>query len=246
MDPTEIFSSKAAQYACYRWDYAPDAIQRIFQVTGIGQQSLVADIGAGTGILTHHFAGRCRWVYAIEPNAAMRTILAQTLGAHPGCLISAGRAEATGLPDHSLDLVTVAQALNWFDPLPARSEFRRILKPGGWLAAIRNLGGYDEPLDSALETIYPKETAASAWMIGNSQPVEFYYGSDFIQESFVSTQTQTWDEFIGSLSTASYAPDEGSPYWLPFESAARQLFDRYSEGGGLVARIEAIPERRRG
>ena len=48
MDSTHVFSTKAEKYARYRWSYAPEAIQTIFDVTGITDASVVADIGAGT------------------------------------------------------------------------------------------------------------------------------------------------------------------------------------------------------
>ena len=60
MDTTEVFSSKAEKYAKYRWDYAPQAIQTILEVTQVSRQSSVADIGAGTGILTKHFMGKVK------------------------------------------------------------------------------------------------------------------------------------------------------------------------------------------
>jgi len=103
MEPTELFSSKAQKYSRFRWDYAPKLVQRIFEVTRLNNQSISADIGAGTWILTRHFVGCCGLVYAIEPNGPMRVL--------------DGRAEASGLADQSLDLITVAQALSWFDPL---------------------------------------------------------------------------------------------------------------------------------
>ena len=122
MEPTELFSSKAEKYARFRWDYAPRAIERIFEQTGITSHSVVADIGAGTGILTRHFVGRFKLVYAIEPNEPMRALAQQALKNQAGCRVLDGRAEATGLADHCVDLVTVAQALNWLDPPPARKE----------------------------------------------------------------------------------------------------------------------------
>ena len=51
--------------------------------------------------------------------------------------------------------------LNWFDPPPARKEFRRSLKAGGWLAILRNVGTYGE-LDAALDRVFPKETDTTA------------------------------------------------------------------------------------
>ena len=80
MDPTEVFSSKAEKYARYRWGYAPEAIQTIFDRAGITQESTVADIGAGTGILTREFVGRVGQIFAVEPNPEMRAILTRQLG----------------------------------------------------------------------------------------------------------------------------------------------------------------------
>jgi SAM-dependent methyltransferase len=239
MEPTELFSSKAEKYARFRWDYAPQLIERIFEVTGLNNQLVVADIGAGTGILTRHFVGRCRLVYAIEPNRPMRALAEQVLGALAGCRVLDGRAEATGLAKHSLDLITVAQALNWFDPMPTRQEFRRILKTGGWLAAIRNVGTYGRELDAAQEAVFPKELDTAVLMKGRDTPLSYYFGSqDFLQESFVSTTQETWEYFFGALGTASYAPDEGSPLYEQFEQAARQAFERFSTGGVVVSEVE--------
>jgi SAM-dependent methyltransferase len=238
MNPTDIFSAKAEKYARYRWDYAPQMIQRICELTGITSQAVVADIGAGTGILTRHFIDRCKLVYAIEPNASMRALAAKALGSMARCRVLDGRAEVTGLAAQSVDLITVAQALNWFDPLPAREEFRRILKAGGWLAIIRNQGTYGD-LDAALETVYPKETDTKAWMKGKDTPLSFYFGDrDFLQESFVFTKAETWEEFFGSLATASYAPDEGSALYDQFERSAREAFERFSTGGVVVSEVE--------
>jgi SAM-dependent methyltransferase len=239
MEPTGLFSSKAEKYARFRWDYAPQLIQRIFEVTGLNNQSVVADIGAGTGILTRHFAGKCKLVYAIEPNGPMRAQAQQALGALAGCRVLDGRAEASGLAEHSVDLITVAQALSWFDPQPTRDEFRRILKTGGWLATIRNVGTYGRELDAALGAVFPKELDTTALMKGRDTRLSYYFGSqNFLQESFVSTTQETWVGFFEALGSASYAPDEGSPLYEQFEQACRQAFERFSMGGVVVSEIE--------
>jgi SAM-dependent methyltransferase len=54
---------------------------------------------------------------------------------HPRIEYRAALAESSGLPDHSADVVTVAQALHWFDRDRFYAEVRRVLKPGGIVAA---------------------------------------------------------------------------------------------------------------
>ena len=100
MEPTGVFSTKADKYACYRWDYATQAIQTILDGTGVTRESAIADIGAGTGILTRHLIGKVKRIFVVEPNAEMRRIAARDLAAYPVCCIVDGRAEATTLPDH--------------------------------------------------------------------------------------------------------------------------------------------------
>jgi len=236
METIEVFSSKAEKYAKHRWDYA-QAVQTILDMTQVSHQSCVADIGAGTGILTKHFIGKVKLVLAVEPNAEMRQMAIKALEPYPSCHIIDGRAEATTLSDHSVDLITVAQAIHWFEPRPTRAEFLRILKPGGWLALLRNYGT-DHEAGEMLEKIFPKETDTSTLMKGRDTPISFYYGGDdYIKQTFAFTLQETWGEFIGALSTASYAPDEGSPLYADFESAARRVFDRFNTGGLVVSHV---------
>ena len=239
MDSADVFSAKAEVYARYRWDYAAQAIQAILDVTGVSGASSVADIGAGTGILTRHFLGVVGQVYAVEPNAAMRQMAARALDAYLSCHIVDGRAEATTLPDHSVDLIAVAQSIHWFDPQPTRAEFLRILEPGGWLAILRNRGTDDElgtALNEALSRHSGPDTAPL--MVGRATPRRFYYGGDgFSEQTFPFTTHRTWEQFIGSLATTSDAPDPESALYAGFERAARRVFDRFSRGGTLESGV---------
>jgi ubiquinone/menaquinone biosynthesis C-methylase UbiE len=116
-----VFSSKAEKYARFRWDYAPLAVRTIFDIAHLSNESIVADIGAGTGILTKHFVGKVKLIYAIEPNLEMRRLAENQLGQFPSWRTIAGIAESTTLPDHCVDMITVAQAIHWFDPQQTRS-----------------------------------------------------------------------------------------------------------------------------
>jgi len=105
---------------------------------GLTPQSVVADIGAGTGILTELFLRNGNRVFAVEPNPEMREAGERQLKHDPNFLSVAGRAEATTLASGSVDIVAAGQAFHWFDRGPARDEFIRILKPGGWVVLIWN------------------------------------------------------------------------------------------------------------
>ena len=241
MNTKTVYSSKAEKYARYRWDYAPPAIQAIYDMAHITRASSVADIGAGTGILTRHFAGRAGLVWAIEPNAEMRRLAEKALRPDAACVIVDGSAEATTLADHSVDLIAVAQAIHWFDPEPTRAEFLRILKPGGWLAVLRNYGTDDE-LGRAADGLLIPENGVDFSRISrppDKKPVDFYYGHDaFQRRTFPFSSRQNWEEFIGSLLTASYMPDEDHSLYRNLENAARRVFDEFSADGWLEVRGE--------
>lgn len=133
---TARFSRFSAAYARHRPGYPAAAVAHVLAGTR-PEACLVADIGAGTGILSRLLAerlGPSSRLIAVEPNDQMRSEAAP----HPKVEWRAAVAEATGLDSASVDLITCAQAFHWFDPLPSLAEFHRILKPGGRLAILTN------------------------------------------------------------------------------------------------------------
>lgn len=103
----------------------------------------VADIGAGTGLLTRGLIDAGHRATAVEPDAKMlETLAASTPGLVDGLL---GPAEALPLPDAGFDYVTAGQAYHWFEPRKALPEIVRVLRPGGRFVPIWNLR--DEEVD---------------------------------------------------------------------------------------------------
>lgn len=94
-----------------------------------------ADIGAGTGKFTALLIDRGLHTVAVDPSADMLEQLRRTL---PGVPAVVGTAEDTGLEAEAFDLVTVAQAWHWCDPLPASTEIARVLRPRGVLGLVWN------------------------------------------------------------------------------------------------------------
>jgi len=126
------FSGLACDYAKFRPGYAPQVAAAILNYVGCPASGLdAADVGAGTGIWTRVLAGRgLRSVIAVEPNDDMRQQgMASSRGT--GIIWRKGSAENTGLPDGSVDLVSMASSLHWADFGRACDEFHRILRPNG-------------------------------------------------------------------------------------------------------------------
>lgn len=133
------FSTLASKYASHRPGYGPDAIRLILGAMSRPAIELDAvDVGAGTGIWTRqlHAAG-FRRVTAVEPNDAMRLAGQETSAGLP-IEWRKGSAEVTGMPDASADLLTMASSFHWADFPTALVEFRRVLRPNGWFAALWN------------------------------------------------------------------------------------------------------------
>ena len=137
-DPHQRFTDRVGDYVSYRPGYPETLIDAVIDLVGSRSAAVVADIGAGTGIFTRSLVARGLQVYAVEPNAAMRTAAERGLADAPNFSAIDGSAEATGLADESVDLITAAQAFHWFDKSAARQEFERILKSGGRVALIWN------------------------------------------------------------------------------------------------------------
>jgi len=110
----------------------------------------VADVGAGTGKLTELLCARGLQVTAVEPDAAMRSVLAVTA---PSATVVDGTGEAIPLPCGSVDAVIFAQAWHWVDQDHGFLEAARVLKPGGSLLLIWNVRPDDEPWVAAMDEI---------------------------------------------------------------------------------------------
>jgi SAM-dependent methyltransferase len=132
LEPTERFSGRAEGYAKYRPGYPGEVLGLLEERCGFDRVWIVADVGSGTGNLARLFLENGNAVYGVEPNEEMRGAGERALASYERFVSLAGTAEATTLPDGSVDLVSAGQAFHWFDRERTREEFRRILKPGGW------------------------------------------------------------------------------------------------------------------
>jgi ubiquinone/menaquinone biosynthesis C-methylase UbiE len=127
------FASIADAYERGRPDYAPAVVDSLSAELGLAPGARVLDLGAGTGKLTRALLAAGLDVVAVEPQDALRALLAERVGAERAI---SGLAEAIPLPDGSVEAVTVADAFHWFDRQASLAEIRRVLRPGGGLAVL--------------------------------------------------------------------------------------------------------------
>jgi ubiquinone/menaquinone biosynthesis C-methylase UbiE len=133
------FTGLAGDYARFRPAYAPHVVAAILSYVRRDAAEIdAADVGAGTGIWTRMLAAcGLHSIVAVEPNDDMREQgIATSKGT--GAVWSKGSAEATGLPDGSADLVSMASSLHWADFDKACNEFYRVLRAGGVFVALWN------------------------------------------------------------------------------------------------------------
>ena len=238
LDPTLRFSSRVEHYRRYRPGYPPATIDLLRDRCGLVPQAAVADLGSGTGILTALLLDRGAQVFAVEPNAAMRSAAEALLGARRGFVSVVGTAEATTLEARSVGLVVAAQAFHWFDPGGARRESLRILAPGGWAALIWNeppedLTAFLAEYDALLRRHAPEYVRVRG-LRAREQGIGEFFGGAPTRAVFANRQIFDFEGLEGRLMSSSYAPQPGEPQNAPLLAGLRQVFERHQRGGQVV------------
>lgn len=242
MDNTQRFSNRVADYVKYRPNYPSEAIDFLMSL-GLDQSSSVADVGAGTGILSELLLVRVGRVYAVEPNREMRMAAEARLGGRRGYVSLAGTAEATGLPGLSVDLVTAAQAFHWFDAKRALAEFRRILREPRQLALIWNDRLRDTPFLKAYEALL--QAHGTDYQTVNHQQLSDrqlagLFASDFHLMQFDNQQHLDLEGLKGRLFSSSYTPTPDDPGYGAMVEGIESAFQRYQHDGRVTLRYKTL------
>ncbi len=237
-DPTRRFSSRVQDYIKYRPSYPEGVLALLIRECGLRPESQVADIGSGTGISAGLFLRMGCEVWGVEPNRDMREAAERLLADFPRFHSVDGRAEATGLADHSIDLVVAGQSFHWFDQDRARTEFQRILQPPGWVALIWNerlvSGQFLEQYEALLGRYSSDYAKVDHRAVGAPAMDRLMGEGRWRVAGFPNEQRFDLEGLLGRLHSSSYAPEPGSPHYEPMNQEIAQLFDKCQEDGTVA------------
>lgn len=242
--PTERFTDRVANYVAYRPKYPAAVMEFMRDELNLSPSSVIADVGAGTGILTEMFVRQGNTVYAVEPNEAMRAAAESFLGAFPNFKSVRGTAEATTLDEQSVDFVTAAQAFHWFDSERATAEFARILRDGGWVALLWNMRRtHSTPFLRELERIlcaYGTDYERVAADNPGQELMARVFPRGFGTKMFRHEQIFDYAGLRGRWLSASYVPLAGHPNHAPMFDALRRAFDEHNTNGTVAIEYDTV------
>ncbi len=234
-DPLARFSSRVDNYIKYRPGYPAELLDFLKSDCGLTENSTIADIGSGTGILSELFLKNGNTVFGVEPNLGMREAAERLLRDFSNFVTRDAAAEETRLEPASVDFITAGQAFHWFDRAKAKLEFARILKPAGWVVLIWN----ERRLDS---TAFLREYESLLLRYGTdyekvrhervaSEIGEFFAPNAFRLQTFENIQHFDFEALKGRARSASYTPEPGDANFEPMLGGLEKLFNKHQSGG---------------
>ena len=237
MEPKKRFSSRADNYSKFRPNYPEDIISYLESEEVLYKDSIIADIGSGTGILSELFLKNGNSVFGIEPNSDMRNAAELLLKKYQNFHSIDGSAECTNMEENSINIITVGQAFHWFDQVKARKEFMRILKPEGYAVIIwnnrkRSGSKFLEQYEDLLLTYGTDYRKISNIQIDFKQ----FYGIEknsegYIREVFDNYQFLDYPGLMGRLLSTSYAPLNDHPNYNNMITDLEQIFNENNQKG---------------
>ena len=214
---TEGFTGKAHAYANARPSYPDEAIDYIRSL--VQYNAVIADIGAGTGKFTVLLARHGHEIFAVEPNADMREQLSITLAQFSNVKILNSTAEITTIPDHSVDVITCAQSLGWFDLNAFREECRRIGKSNSIVIALYN----STPGDNH---------TPGSHRLSSKQAAVMFFRNPIVME-FPNPILYTREKWLQKNASISDNPRPNDPGYETHIAKINAIFDRDNVDGVL-------------
>jgi SAM-dependent methyltransferase len=242
---TTRFSNRVADYVQFRPHYPIEIIDLLAAKCDLTPESVIADIGSGTGLLTKLFLENGNPVIGIEPNKEMREAGEEYLAEFGRFTSMDGTAEATRLPAHAMDIAIAGQAFHWFDHAKARTEFIRILKPEGFAALVWNVRRIDstpflrdyEALVTKFGTDYQEINHKNAQTQSVLAP---FFGGEYFTARFDNIQRFDFDSLMGRIHSSSYMPAHDHASYAPMAKRAKEIFAVHQQNGKVAFEYDTV------
>lgn len=244
-DSKARFSSRVDDYVKYRPGYPIEILDVLADECGLTPESVIADIGCGTGILAKLFLDNGNPVVGVEPNREMREAAENFLSEYARFNSLDGSAEATRLPAHSVDFLMAAQAFHWFDRDKTRAEWLRAIKPEGWAVLLWNdrhvdrtpfLAAYEATLQE-FATDYKEVNHKN---IQDDALIQPFFGGDIQRAHFDNLQHFDLTGLVGRVASSSYCPERGSARFEAMVKRLNEIFAAHAQHGRVTFEYDTI------
>lgn len=232
MDSTKRFSDRVKNYLAYRPTYPHEIVKDLQKKAILSDNQIWTDIGAGVGHSTKLFAPLVAKLYAIEPNQAMYDALVEQvsgLAVEPILAV----AEATTLPDRSVDGIVCGQAFHWFNLDKVKTEFQRILKESGPVILMWNSRREDYYFGKDYEQflIHHATDYSQVTHKRMNDAVFDQFFSNWEESKYSNVQSFDLFSLKGRFMSSSYAPRPGSDTYARTMDELEALFLTHQKNG---------------
>ena len=240
MSGVDRFTDKAKKYEKYRPSYPKeslDIIQEECHLT-LNNNVVIADIGSGTGKFTELLLKKGCIVYAIEPNDNMREIADYKFISNLNYKSINNTAENLELDDNSVDLITVAQALHYFDLDKIKRQFKRILKLNRKVVLLWNFrdreSDFMKEYEKIVYTFHSKDLQPTFAQDKMNDDIYKKLFSEFKVFSIPYCQELNFEDLWGRVLSSNHAPKEDDPNYAKLYENIKELFDKYQQNNKIV------------
>lgn len=231
IDSKKFYFGKAHDYSKYRPDYPIALFELLRDEYNINNDSIVCELGAGTGKFSKLMSDFVSLVYSVEPNSDM---MKQGIKYCNGKNVKyvAGSAEETTLEDCSVDIVFAVQSFHWFNKESCKNEVKRILKNDGLFAIVWN--DWEDP-DNEFSHVYFKyvkdwknRITGSGYQHKNEDDRKnFFRDQKYNTHTVIHSRKYSLEELVGLSKSLSYAPKEDDELYDEFINGVIEIFDKY-------------------
>ena len=233
------FCGLSETYHKYRPHYPAHIVETLIEEAGLTKNSVIADIGSGTGLSCLPFLDNGNLVYGIEPNPEMRKIAGESLKNYPNFLQLPGTAENPGLPSSSIDFIFAGQALHWFDLQKCKKPLKEVAKKGGWFVIVwqeRNVStDFMEELEQMINEYSIDYNKVDHKNIDTKKLKSFFHPHSFEEKVFPYEQEFDLEGLKGRLLSCSYLPfNADKPGYDQMIKKIEEIFEKHKQDGKVT------------